>query len=277
MASPLQALKSGAVDVFVTTINAAGSTLIFSTYLGGSGGDAGYGIAVDGAGNAHVTGATSSPNFPTVAPLQPSIGATQDAFVLTIAGAGGTVGPAAPSGLVATATATNLVEVSWNPSPGAVSYHVDRLADGSWITVALSGTTINDPSVQGGKTYVYRVRAVDSLSQVSPDSVPDAATTIFFSSDPLVAGSTVVLAAHIRELRQATNAMRTAAGQPTIFTDPFLDGAPIRANHIDEVRFQLTEARSALGLLAIAYSETLVAGATVVKAIHVQELRASVK
>src|SRR5260370_111684 len=40
-------------------------TVVYSTYLGGSGGDTGDGIAVDAAGNAYVTGSTTSTNFPT--------------------------------------------------------------------------------------------------------------------------------------------------------------------------------------------------------------------
>src|SRR5262249_49435695 len=52
---------------FVTKLNASGSALVYSTYLGGSGFDEGAGIAVDGSGNAYVTGDTSSSNFPTTA------------------------------------------------------------------------------------------------------------------------------------------------------------------------------------------------------------------
>ena len=59
--------------------------LIYSTYLGGSGEDRGTGIAVDSAGNAYVTGATSSTNFPTMNPLQPAFeGVGYDAFVAKI-------------------------------------------------------------------------------------------------------------------------------------------------------------------------------------------------
>lgn len=45
--------------------NAAGSALVYSTFLGGSSVDQGEGFAVDSAGNAYVTGETDSPNFPT--------------------------------------------------------------------------------------------------------------------------------------------------------------------------------------------------------------------
>jgi hypothetical protein len=57
---------NGGVDVFVTKLNATGSApLIYSTYLGGSGSDQGFGIAVDATGAAYVTGLTQSTDFPT--------------------------------------------------------------------------------------------------------------------------------------------------------------------------------------------------------------------
>ncbi len=52
-------------DAFVTKLNAAGTGLIYSTFLGGTGSDGGSGIAVDGSGFAYVTGFTTSSNFPT--------------------------------------------------------------------------------------------------------------------------------------------------------------------------------------------------------------------
>ena len=62
--SLIQPTLSGNGDVFVTKLNAAGTALVYSTYLGGSGDELGRGIAVDGAGNAYVTGVTLSSNFP---------------------------------------------------------------------------------------------------------------------------------------------------------------------------------------------------------------------
>lgn len=52
-------------DVFVTKLNASGTSLIYSTYLGGDANDTGWSIAVDASGNAYVTGYTESGNFPT--------------------------------------------------------------------------------------------------------------------------------------------------------------------------------------------------------------------
>ncbi len=52
-------------DAFITKLNPSGSALIYSTYLGGSGEELGYGIALDSSENAYVTGLTTSTNFPT--------------------------------------------------------------------------------------------------------------------------------------------------------------------------------------------------------------------
>jgi Bacterial Ig-like domain (group 3)/Beta-propeller repeat len=86
---PLQTAKAGGNDVFVTKINAAGSALVYSTYLGGSGDDVGSAIAVDSSGNAYVTGTTYSTDFPTMNPLQPAnAGGGSDAFVSKINASG---------------------------------------------------------------------------------------------------------------------------------------------------------------------------------------------
>jgi hypothetical protein len=76
----------GYEDAFVTQIIGAGGvyTYGYSTYLGGSGGDSGYGIAVDGAGNAYVVGQTESGNFPTRHALDTDLGGSSDAFVAKI-------------------------------------------------------------------------------------------------------------------------------------------------------------------------------------------------
>ena len=88
--APFQAVYGGGPeDVFVTKLNAAGSLLVYSTYLGGSGDDHAAGIAVDASGNAYVTGTTTSTNFPTNAPFQTAYGGgPEDVFVTKLNPAG---------------------------------------------------------------------------------------------------------------------------------------------------------------------------------------------
>jgi hypothetical protein len=65
----------GSADVFVTKIKADGSSLVYSTYVGGSGDDSGNAIAVDAAGDAFVAGGTASTNFPhTAGAFQTALG-----------------------------------------------------------------------------------------------------------------------------------------------------------------------------------------------------------
>jgi len=75
-------------DGFVTKLNADGSALVYSTYLGGSDFDAGFGIAVDPAGNAYITGSTDSPDFPIANAWQPAPGLNGDAFVTKLSPTG---------------------------------------------------------------------------------------------------------------------------------------------------------------------------------------------
>jgi hypothetical protein len=64
-AGAYQKLPGGLTDVFVTELMPSGSSLYYSTLLGGSAYEYAYGIAVDGSFNAHVTGSAQSANFPT--------------------------------------------------------------------------------------------------------------------------------------------------------------------------------------------------------------------
>ncbi len=77
-----QTSRKGYNDAFVSKINADGSALVYSTFLGGTYTDAGYAIAVDYFGNAYVTGRTESADFPiTPKAFQTSRNGVQDAFV----------------------------------------------------------------------------------------------------------------------------------------------------------------------------------------------------
>jgi beta-propeller repeat-containing protein len=75
----LQSTFSGNRDAFVAKLKADGKSLVYSTYLGGSGFDEGTAIAVRKR-RAFVTGSTASSNFPLSNPLQ-DFGGNRDAFV----------------------------------------------------------------------------------------------------------------------------------------------------------------------------------------------------
>ena len=85
-ANALQPALAGIQDAFITKINASGSALVYSTYLGGSLSEVGKAIGVDASGNAAVIGTTSSPDFPTRNAFQSTYGGGDvDAFVSKIA------------------------------------------------------------------------------------------------------------------------------------------------------------------------------------------------
>jgi hypothetical protein len=88
--APLRATKAGVTDVFVTKLNPAG-TLLYSTFLGGNGDDAGNAIAVDAAGNAYVAGTTNSTTFPVQGAFQSTLGGGNDAFVAKLDPSGSTL------------------------------------------------------------------------------------------------------------------------------------------------------------------------------------------
>ena len=83
--------NGGLSDAFVTVIKADASGYIYSTFLGGSSPDQGNGIAVDSLGNAYVTGATASADFPLNSALQKTYGGNTDAFVTKFNATSGTV------------------------------------------------------------------------------------------------------------------------------------------------------------------------------------------
>jgi len=89
--NPYQGTKPGYYDAFITKLSSSGGTLSYSTYLGGSNRDYGYGIAVDNSGNAYVTGETNSRDFPTQNPYQETYGGDEDAFITKLSSSGSTL------------------------------------------------------------------------------------------------------------------------------------------------------------------------------------------
>lgn len=140
-ANAFQGANAGNTDAFLTKLNPAGSALVYSTYLGGSGAssdDEGKSVAVNVAGNAYVVGLTaSSTNFPTAFPLGTADGTTGGAFLAKFAPAGNTVVYSTRFGAV-------LVQ--------GLGLALDGAGNAFTTSVANSATTVNeiaDPTVIG--------------------------------------------------------------------------------------------------------------------------------
>jgi hypothetical protein len=92
--NPIQPQNAGGGDAFVAKLNPSGSNLVYSTYLGGPQTEGitehATGIAVDGVGNAYVTGVTASTDFPTRNAIQPAFGGGEEDFFITKVNPAGT-------------------------------------------------------------------------------------------------------------------------------------------------------------------------------------------
>ena len=110
-----QSSKTGFYDAFVTKFSSNGNTLNYSTYLGGSGDNYGYDIAVDSLGNVYLTGVTSSSNFPTENPYQDSRTGVYDAFVASFL-SDGTLLPVVtatvPDGAILNTTRSHIIKTT---------------------------------------------------------------------------------------------------------------------------------------------------------------------
>jgi hypothetical protein len=156
-------------NAFVTKLNAAGSGLVYSTYLGGSTADVAVGISLDPSNNAYVTGTTLSTDFPVVKPFQNALSGGSDAFITEVNTSG--------TGLVYSSYLGGDGDEDYDAAIGsffgggiAVDPSGDAFLTGS--TTSLSGLAIA-PTLQasyGGGTF-------DAFVAV----VPSAATTVDFT------------------------------------------------------------------------------------------------
>jgi hypothetical protein len=183
-------------DAFVTKFAADGQSLVYSTFLGGSGNELAYAIAVDSAQQAYVTGITQSTNFPTQSPLQAISGGGTDAFVVSLAangqslryssylGGSGTdsafalaVGPAGRAYVTGSTTSSNF------PTRSAL-YPFGGGTDAFVSIVAADGSMLDYSSFLGGSsTDVGRGIAIDGSGLI--DVVGYTSSSAFPVKDPL--------------------------------------------------------------------------------------------
>ena len=157
----------GPENAFVTKLDAAGSALVYSTYLGGNSFDLGHGIAADAAGNAYVTGEAQSTDFPTVNPLQATFGGFLDAFVAKI-------GPNPPDFSLGAISSLTVPVGGSGSSPVNVN--------------SLFG--FNSPVTLSGSSLPAGVSASFNSDPITPPSGGSAASTMTVTLGPSVTPST---------------------------------------------------------------------------------------
>ena len=193
LVSSVQAVLGGKTDAFVTKLTPAGA-IAFSTYLGGNNDEHAGGVAVDSFGNIYVAGGTLSVNFPLAAPLQPTIGGSQDAFVTKIAtspaslvystylgGSGGQVGsPEQANALAVDATGAAYItgvtnSTNFPVTPGAFQTALNATQDAFVTKLNTNG------SVKLYSTYLGSA-SFDWASGIALDSAGNAYVTGYTSS-----------------------------------------------------------------------------------------------
>ena len=141
----IQSTRKGLPDAFVAQVDATGSSLAFSTYLGGSSFDEAVGIAVDALGNAYVTGHTRSKDFPLASPYQGAYGGgDSDAFITKILLAVTATQITAPSSITYGSDANIVVNVT--STAATVTGDVSLAVNG--------GTPITQPLSAGSSTFI---------------------------------------------------------------------------------------------------------------------------
>ncbi|HEY1013263.1 MAG TPA: SBBP repeat-containing protein [Herpetosiphonaceae bacterium] len=172
LARAMQTSLGGATDAFASVLSPTGTALRFSTYLGGAGVDAAYGLAVDASRNIVLTGATASANFPTLPATGASVNGS-DVFITKL----DPHPPEAPAALQVAAATTSTLTLSWSPA-------VDNTATTGY-NVYRNGALIGQPATPGflltglspHTTYPITVTARDAAGHVSPASATLNAVT----------------------------------------------------------------------------------------------------
>lgn len=218
----LQSVPKGAATAgtaFVSKLNPQGTALIYSTYVGGTGGDAAHGLAVDSAGDAYIVGETGSTDFPvTPGAFQTAISGLRNSFIVKLNSTGGGLAyatylgaPAAVSYLSFDAAAAVAIDSAGNAyvagttyapgfpvTPGAVQTKLKSgLASNAYVAKlnasgsALVYATFLGGSGQGAFSFGPAVFEGDAATALAIDSSGNAYVTGYaHSADfPITAGA----------------------------------------------------------------------------------------
>jgi hypothetical protein len=217
----------GLWDVFVTKLNATGTALVYSTYIGGSSDEWGYAIAVDGSGNAYVTGYTNSTDYDvTPGAFQTRKEGWKDVFVtkvchpITLTSAPGT-----NNQTVCVNTAITPITYSTTGATGATFSGLPTGVTGTFSgdNITISGT----PTVAG--TFTYTVTLTGGCGGVTTATgtiIVQPNNTIMLTSDPGTNNQTVCVNTAITPITYSTTGATgaTFSGLPPGLTGTFSGG-----------------------------------------------------
>lgn len=170
------------------------------------------------------------------------------------------------------------VQVSWFATANTDHYEIERNNGAGWIAAGTSSSAaFTDLAAPPSSALLYRVRAKAANGTASEYSASDLALTYTFTDGTIQPGVTAVKRVHVTELRTAANAVRALAGLGATSwaeSDPQI----VRAAHISELRAAIDQARAALNLPTLTHIDpTLTAGTSPIRAVHFEELRASMR
>jgi len=222
---------------FVSKLGVNGDSLDYSVYHGGNSTEQGSAIALDPAGNAYVTGTTSSPDFPVLNAVQPSYGSGGDAFVLKLSQNSEVVystylgGFGSDQGFGIAADANGIVYVAGSTaspdfptaSPlqpthmhGGDDAFIARLAPS--VDLSLTMTDAPDPVVLGGNlTYTLKVTNVGELTATGvrlTDTLPAGAALVSTSTTAGTCSGTTVVNCELGTLGSGASATVTIVITP---------------------------------------------------------------
>ncbi len=159
---------NGNADAFVAEVKSDGRSLVYAGYMGGSGDDVALGIAVDGAGDAYVTGYTLSPDFPATVGPDLTWDTTTDAFVSKIhffyidTWLPLVILPVPAIEQIAAPEQNPSYRVAWSSVPGASGYTLEESSDASFLPVTTKVYTLTGVMQTIGSSGIerhFRVRA----------------------------------------------------------------------------------------------------------------------